>query len=606
MVAFLAITFVVNNSSYAQTYIPLPNNNLINEAGDYNLDSLMIPAGTAPAPPTTIQVDISKVNYFTDVHIGTNITNPTWGVLPTGYQMPNGYSIYSSYVRPLIPGPYDVVGDQGYIMSRIQFIATPQIQFLSGNGTIVKDWSYIVKGQTINAPIGATQAEVRLPEWFTYTGSNLGSNVLVLNTSTLIGGGNQSLYTLTQSGNYECRMSDGYPPNPTDTTSFPLVFPVGQSTITTSSNPANGGTVSGGGTYTNGTSCTVQATANSGYQFTNWTEHSVFNGAAVSTSANYTFTVSGNRTLVANFAIKEYTLTVNNGTGSGNYAAGAGVPITANTAPEGKQFKNWTTSNGGTFADAGAPATTFTMPGNAVTVTANYEDIPPTTYALTVQDGTGGGNYEANAQVSITANAAPSGKVFDKWTGGNGGTFADANATSTTFTMPANAATVTATYKDAPPTTYTLTVNNGTGGGSYAEGMQVPIVANAAPDGKTFDRWTSSNGGTFANANEATTTFTMPGNEVTVTANYEDIQREHKYLEYSITNNVVQVWIVGATPDETYSLTVVIKELGKENISVQVTNKGSRQWEFPVNNTNNMYHLRAQYNTIILEAWIKK
>ena len=68
-------------------------------------------------------------------------------------------------------------------------------------------------------------------------------------------------------------------------------------TITVSASPTNGGTVSGGGTYQQGQSCTVHATANSGYVFTNWTE----GGSQVSTNANYTFTVTGNRTLVAHF-----------------------------------------------------------------------------------------------------------------------------------------------------------------------------------------------------------------------------------------------------------------------------------------------------------------
>ena len=68
-------------------------------------------------------------------------------------------------------------------------------------------------------------------------------------------------------------------------------------TITVSANPSNGGTVSGGGTYNQGASCTVHAQAATNYQFANWTE----NGGVVSTQANYTFTVNGNRTLVANF-----------------------------------------------------------------------------------------------------------------------------------------------------------------------------------------------------------------------------------------------------------------------------------------------------------------
>ena len=75
----------------------------------------------------------------------------------------------------------------------------------------------------------------------------------------------------------------------------------GQSyTITVSSNPTNGGSVSGGGTYDYGQSCTLTATPNTGYDFVNWTE----NGNVVSTNASYTFTVTGNRTLIANFRQK--------------------------------------------------------------------------------------------------------------------------------------------------------------------------------------------------------------------------------------------------------------------------------------------------------------
>lgn len=81
-------------------------------------------------------------------------------------------------------------------------------------------------------------------------------------------------------------------------------------TVSVTANPSNGGIVSGGGTYNQGASCTVHATANSGFVFTNWTE----NGSQVSTNANYTFTVNGNRNLVANFAQNTYTIQASAGT----------------------------------------------------------------------------------------------------------------------------------------------------------------------------------------------------------------------------------------------------------------------------------------------------
>jgi len=75
--------------------------------------------------------------------------------------------------------------------------------------------------------------------------------------------------------------------------------------------------------------------------------------------------------------------------------------------------------------------------------------LAPVYFSVTVNSGTGGGNFAQGVTVTIAANAAPSGKVFDKWTASDGVTFANASNTSTTFTMPAKNATVTATYKDA-------------------------------------------------------------------------------------------------------------------------------------------------------------
>lgn len=164
------------------------------------------------------------------------------------------------------------------------------------------------------------------------------------------------------------------------------------------------------------------------------------------------------------------------------------------------------------------------MPSNAVTVTATYKDAPTATYLLTVVSGTGGGTYTAGTQVSIMADTPAQGKVFDGWTTSNGGSFGDANSVSTTFTMPSNTVTVTATYKDAPVETYTLTVSGSyaetSGAGQYAPGTQVSINAGSRSN-YSFTGWTTSSDGSFANAASASTTFIMPNGNVTVTANWK-------------------------------------------------------------------------------------
>ncbi|MDO5725649.1 MAG: Ig-like domain-containing protein, partial [Tissierellia bacterium] len=87
--------------------------------------------------------------------------------------------------------------------------------------------------------------------------------------------------------------------------------------------------------------------------------------------------------------LKEYTVTVTNGTAEKpEYAAGETVTITANV-PTGKEFDKWEVKAGGvTLADANAESTTFTMPDEAVTVEATFKDgggsPPPGTATVTL------------------------------------------------------------------------------------------------------------------------------------------------------------------------------------------------------------------------------
>ena len=76
---------------------------------------------------------------------------------------------------------------------------------------------------------------------------------------------------------------------------------------------------------------------------------------------------------------------------------------------------------------------------------------------------------------------------------------------------------------DTPASTYLVTVNGGTGGGSYMAGEIVTITATV-PSGQRFTSWTVNAGGmSLSDANSATTTFTMPAQAITITANFEQI-----------------------------------------------------------------------------------
>ena len=99
--------------------------------------------------------------------------------------------------------------------------------------------------------------------------------------------------------------------------------------------------------------------------------------------------------------VPKYEVTVTNGSGSGNYAQGSTVTITANTAPNGQRFKEWTIESGNiTLASSTSDTTTFVMPAGAVSVKANYEAIP-TPVSYKILDGANS-DWKQNTEETIT------------------------------------------------------------------------------------------------------------------------------------------------------------------------------------------------------------
>ncbi len=121
-------------------------------------------------------------------------------------------------------------------------------------------------------------------------------------------------------------------------------FAVKQHLITALANPTEGGTVTGSGSYAHGDSATLEASANEGYTFLNWT----LDGEEVSSDPSYTFTVTAPGTYVAQFSHSEYTVTVSADpteggtvTGEGTYPHGTSITLEA-IPNEGYAFLNWT------------------------------------------------------------------------------------------------------------------------------------------------------------------------------------------------------------------------------------------------------------------------
>ena len=287
--------------------------------------------------------------------------------------------------------------------------------------------------------------------------------------------------------------------------------------INVSANPSQGGNVTGGGTYNQGQQCTVTATANDGYTFTNWTE----NGNVVSTNRNYTFTVNGNRTLVANFTQQNYTINVSANptlggtvTGGGAFHYGDNCTVIA-TANNGYTFTNWT--EGGNVVSTNA-SYSFSVTGNR-TLVANFTALSYTITATAdpIEGGTvsGGGTFNYNQSCTLTATPAAN-YTFVNWT--KNGLPVSTNATYT-FTVTGSATYVAHFQLDSFTISVSANPTEGgmlTGNGTYNYGENCTVVATAN-EGYDFINWTENDNVVSTDANYS---FTVTNNRVLV-ANFE-------------------------------------------------------------------------------------
>ncbi len=257
-------------------------------------------------------------------------------------------------------------------------------------------------------------------------------------------------------------------------------------TINASASPSAGGTVTGAGSYSEGSTATLQAAANNGFNFVNWTE----GVQQVSTNANYSFTVTGNRTLVANF-VQTYAITAVAGvggsvSGSGTYNNGATATVVA-TPDNDYVFSNWT-ENGQVVSNNASYS--FTVNG-ARTLTANF--LPKYSVSLIADPAAGGtvsgaGSFAQGSNVTVTA-TANAGYTFVNWT--EGGVGVSSNSTYTIENIQA-AHTLVANFVR---TTYTISTvitpvgaGSVTGAGTVQHGASVSLTATPAT-GYTFAAW---------------------------------------------------------------------------------------------------------------------
>jgi len=224
-------------------------------------------------------------------------------------------------------------------------------------------------------------------------------------------------------------------------------------TVGVSASPVAGGTVSGGSSFTNGASATVTATANSGYDFVNWTEGAL----EVSTSPTYNFTVTNSRTLVAHFAaigsgilVTATAAPLAGGTiyGAGTYTNGDWVNLSAVEEP-GYIFVNWT--------DHGTPVSSWAnysfLAESNRTLVANFATpVTLTATAANTNAGSAGGSGVFPLGATVGLSAAPrTGFAFSHWTENGSSVSSNANYL---FTLGADRALVANFTTDATSVTF--------------------------------------------------------------------------------------------------------------------------------------------------------
>ncbi|WP_069657950.1 ice-binding family protein [Arcticibacter eurypsychrophilus] len=224
----------------------------------------------------------------------------------------------------------------------------------------------------------------------------------------------------------------------------------GNFAISLASSPAAGGTTNGAGSFAAGTPVTVTATPNVGYTFVNWTEA----GAIVSPSSSYSFAVSRNRSLVANYTlipVAQLAVVLSSSppaggttTGNGSYTAGASVTVIA-TANNGYTFTNWTDNATKAIVST---SSTFIFPISVNTsLVANFA-LNSYTLNVTATNGSVVKNpnqptYNHGSTVSLTA-TPNQGYIFSSWSG-------DATGSANPLTVIMNSnKNITANFIPAP------------------------------------------------------------------------------------------------------------------------------------------------------------
>lgn len=299
---------------------------------------------------------------------------------------------------------------------------------------------------------------------------------------------------------------------------FHAVFLGDECTITTSTDPNGAGTTTGGGTYRAGEVCTVRATDNGGYRFREWTE----NGETVSTDRNYSFVVTRDRTLVAEYdTLEKYNvhLTTNptgvgQTYGGGSYYEGTTATVGVTTNQRAYAFMGWTDLDTGQIVSL-STSFSFVVERDWNLEATYFGGCTVTTATSPYNAGVTYGDGFYNDGDSVTVGFTPDQRAFtfDHWEYAENPGVSVSSNNPYTFTIHQNTYLVAVCQQQGFKVVVNVTPNGGgtvTGAGEYVSGDTCTLVATPST-GYGFSRY-EINGSTVSS--NSTYSFTVNADTV--------------------------------------------------------------------------------------------
>lgn len=231
-----------------------------------------------------------------------------------------------------------------------------------------------------------------------------------------------------------------------------------------------------------------------------------------------------------------FSVKVENGLGTGTYAEGENVTITANPAESGKKFDHWEVKSNTegvkdskvNISSKNKSSMNLLVEECDCTITAVYADAE--TCAISIYDADGETvesvlNVEKGSNADITAPSSYAGLVFDHWEARNSNIeIADENNKSTTVNNVSGDISLYPVYVVSENPTFNVLVENGTGSGAYLTGDYVNIIADAPQEGYMFSKWENID-------NQGLSTGISMENEFCYTTGFEMVDRYASIVE---------------------------------------------------------------------------